>query len=110
MPKAFALTVFHRRRLNSDSQQLGLHVTSKQQATFLERSNTLRRKIKAWCDVQTLYIPGASVLRDNTKRELPIGAPEERVQDMELWLPSAINRQVPFERELEEIEYQLRFT
>jgi hypothetical protein len=101
--------VFHRRRLRYDNQHLGLHATSKQRATLLERSNALRRKINSWREVQSLYIPGASVLRDRAEREVPPDAPEERVEDMALLLPSTINRQIPIDSALEEYEYRLRF-
>jgi hypothetical protein len=59
--------------------------------------------------VQSLYIPGASVLRDRAERELPLDSPEERVEDMLLFLPSTINRQIPIDSTLEKFEYRLRF-
>ncbi|RDB15403.1 hypothetical protein Hypma_004550, partial [Hypsizygus marmoreus] len=50
-------------RLADDVSALGQHATSKQLATLAERSNQLCRKISAWTEGQTLYMPAAAQQR-----------------------------------------------
>lgn len=58
----------HRRRLGIDRGALSPHPTNTQLAKLLERSNALQRKITAWMEIQQVYMPGASVLRERDER------------------------------------------
>ncbi|KAG6838664.1 hypothetical protein C0991_009855, partial [Blastosporella zonata] len=64
------------RKLTADTVDLSTHPTAKQLPEALERSNQLRRKIAAWFNIQTLFIPEASrkrtqddILRDTTAHD-----------------------------------------
>ncbi|KAH0826244.1 hypothetical protein J3R83DRAFT_5708 [Lanmaoa asiatica] len=92
-------------RLRSDTEKLGSHATDQQKAKLLQRSNALMRRIEAWTDVQMLYIPRVVSLR--AKTSLGSGAVQSP-EHFHLWLPSALQRQIPCDRELEEIEWKLR--
>ncbi|KIK77166.1 hypothetical protein PAXRUDRAFT_393130 [Paxillus rubicundulus Ve08.2h10] len=94
------------RRLHADSGKLGLHATDQQKARMQERTNALVRHIEAWANVQVIYIPGVASIR---ARSLVNFKSALRPQDFNLWLPSALQRQVPCDTRLEEIEWKLRF-
>lgn len=63
------------------------------------------RHIEAWASVQTLYIPCVTSLRAKSSPE-----PEtiRKPEAFQLWLPSVLQRQVPCDVKLEEIEWKLR--
>ncbi|KAF8871631.1 hypothetical protein BD779DRAFT_1453711, partial [Infundibulicybe gibba] len=71
------------------------------------RSNVLRRKVLAWIVVQHLYIPGLSMVRQQTPDDLP-GHHDERFKVIDLYLPSSVPSHVLCDRRLPEIEWQLR--
>ncbi|OBZ77742.1 hypothetical protein A0H81_02190 [Grifola frondosa] len=48
------------RRLRVDAAALGQHATDLQRAKFMERQNTLLRKLEAWWEIQALYMPGVT--------------------------------------------------
>ncbi|KAF8137103.1 hypothetical protein EV363DRAFT_1156356 [Boletus edulis] len=93
------------RRLRADSEKQGIHATDQQKAKLLQRSNGLLRRIEAWTNVQTLYIPSVASLR--VKAALN-SEQVQRPESFRLWLPSALRRQVPCDVNLEEIEWKLR--
>ncbi|KAH9482438.1 hypothetical protein JR316_0004538 [Psilocybe cubensis] len=72
-------------RLALDISKLGAHSTNIQQTKILERSNSLKRRIDAWINIQHLYMPAVAALRarENLQAETPVA-----VQDIKLYLPS----------------------
>lgn len=71
-----------------------------------ERTNALMRRMEAWANVQVLYIPGVVSIR---ARSVVNSKSAPRPQDFNLWLPSALRRQVSYDMNLEEIEWKLCF-
>ena len=63
------------------------------------------RRVEAWTDVQMLYIPCIVFL--HVKTSLGSGVVQSP-EHFHLWLPSALQRQIPCDCELEEIEWKLR--
>lgn len=98
----------HRRRLKRDRAELGPHSTDRQHANIRERSNALLRKIKNWMSVQLLYNPQVAILRRHEVAAARIGAPALEPEDIQLWLPSAIDREIVCESSLQNYEWQLR--
>lgn len=92
-----------RRRLQFEGRKIGQHATDSQQATLLQRINSLRRRIDAWSRVQLLYMPCVSRLRSFDDI-----ATEQKVHDINLLLPSAIPAGLPCEQCLLEFEWVLR--
>ena len=80
-----------RHALALEVTKMGLHATNLQKAKFLERSNSLRRKIEAWISVQQLHIPSIAPLRfrDDAAAAKPVA-----VQDIKLFLPSFLPRSI----------------
>ncbi|RDB20624.1 hypothetical protein Hypma_012251 [Hypsizygus marmoreus] len=100
---------FIRRRLASDLSSLGQHATNKQLATMAERSNKLRRKIASWIDVQTLYMPAVALERAKRGASAnPDGVAPTKVQNVSLWLPSALLDVAPVDASLRLYEWKLR--
>ncbi|KAJ7279177.1 hypothetical protein C8J57DRAFT_1713062 [Mycena rebaudengoi] len=103
------------RVLGWDTASTGLHPTDNQRTALVERTSKLRRKIMSWMEIQVQFFPQVSKLRDledaaraRTSRTQPIQG--VRVQDLALWLPSAIQRQ-PSETcapDVLEYEYRMR--
>ncbi|KAJ7075957.1 hypothetical protein B0H15DRAFT_791204 [Mycena belliarum] len=101
------------RQLKFDQAATGLHPTLNQKRVMLERCSKLRRKILAWTDLQTLFMPELAVLRTAAieeraaaSRTKPIAG--DLVQDIALLMPSQIEREVVCLRELQEFELALR--
>ncbi|KAF8545886.1 hypothetical protein OG21DRAFT_1386139, partial [Imleria badia] len=69
-----------------------------------EQHNGLMNRIENWTDVQTLYIPCMVSLR--TKATCDAKA-TPKPENFCLWLPSALQHQVPCDVKLEEIEWKL---
>ena len=63
------------------------------------------RHIEAWASVQVLYIPCIASLRTKSSPESETIRKPEAFQ---LWLPSLVQRQVPCDVKLKEIEWKLR--
>lgn len=64
------------------------------------------KRIDAWSAVQTLYVPVIASLRAQEPLDpAMIRKPEE----VRLWLPSALPRQVPCDTRLRDIEWSLRY-
>ncbi|KAJ6608385.1 hypothetical protein B0H10DRAFT_2068058 [Mycena sp. CBHHK59/15] len=109
----------HQRTLGFDMAGMGLHPTDDQRRTMVERTSKLRRKIDSWAKQQQHFIPRVVWLR---KREDAVRArsaasqpvPGVKVQDIRLWLPSAImklagaKRRPHCTKEVQEFEYRLR--
>ncbi|KAJ7448813.1 hypothetical protein B0H11DRAFT_2247451 [Mycena galericulata] len=83
------------RTLKFDADASGLHPTDDQRRTMTERSSKLRRKIEVWMDTQTKFFPIVTKLREAEERTRKRGAkagvvPGIKVEEMALWLPSAM--------------------
>lgn len=88
---------------------LGNHPTAKQLATMAERSNTLRRRIAAWFDVQKVYTPEAEIQRlqhQMSATAIDGKAPTE-TYDIPLYLPSSLE-QSSCPSEIRDYEAKLR--
>ncbi|KAF9457802.1 hypothetical protein BDZ94DRAFT_1285142 [Collybia nuda] len=97
------------RRLSADIVGLGQLPTTKQLTNILERSNSLRRRIAAWTENQTLYMPHATQERiKHTYNGSPDGTASTRVTDIQLYLPSALSKDVVIDESLRIIEWKLR--
>ncbi|KAJ6607278.1 hypothetical protein B0H10DRAFT_1631100, partial [Mycena sp. CBHHK59/15] len=107
------------RALGFDIASTGLHPTADQRRTMLERTSKLRRKIFAWMEKQTPFMPRVAWLQDQedaararTTRTQPV--PGVKVHEIQLWLPSAMmarHQASDLEwctREVIEFEYRLR--
>lgn len=97
-----------RRRLSRDIASLGEHSTSLQRVRVAERSNSLRRKIEAWIELQTLYVPGVAALREAATNNVPDESPGFATQDIPLLLPSEIRRRALCDRRIQNYEWRLR--
>ncbi|KAF8149064.1 hypothetical protein B0H34DRAFT_734685 [Crassisporium funariophilum] len=95
------------RRLETDYKALGLHATDDQRAKWTVRSNTLRRKINSWIEVQQLYIPSLRLVRSRAA-EATQEQEERQVYDIPLLLPSSISSTLCDGR-LRDIEWRLRY-
>ncbi|KAJ7276586.1 hypothetical protein C8J57DRAFT_1061539, partial [Mycena rebaudengoi] len=104
------------RVLGWDTAATGLHPTDNQRTTLVERTSKLRRKIVTWMEIQEQFFPQVSRLRDledaaraRASRTQPIQG--VRVQDLALWLPSAIQKkagETPCAPDVLEYEYRMR--
>ncbi|KAJ6484283.1 hypothetical protein DFH09DRAFT_1252934 [Mycena vulgaris] len=101
------------RQLKFDQGVTGDHPTVKQKREMLERCSKTRRKILAWMDVQTSFMPEVAVLRSaaverraQESRLQPVAG--DLVQDMPLLLPSALEPGVACLPELQGFEFRLR--
>lgn len=71
------------------------------------RSNALQRKIDAWVDVQTLYMPAVASLRLRAQHD---DSPHNEVpEDFILYLPSQLDTATPCDPLLRQIEWRLRY-
>ncbi|KAF9549677.1 hypothetical protein CPC08DRAFT_769036 [Agrocybe pediades] len=86
-----------------------LSKTDHAKAQWTLRSNTLRRKINNWIEIQHLYIPGLVIHR----QKLAVAARENGIDipsyDINLFLPSEIPPSVACDGRLADIEFQLRY-
>lgn len=98
----------NRRRITVDYDSLGQHATDHAHTLIQNRANTLRRRIKTWIDVQQLYAPAVPQLRERAAASRSPDQPEERVDAIELWLPSKIPRRAPVDMRLFNLEWELR--
>jgi len=98
----------NRRKLQLDIESLGPHATALQQAKIQERTTALRKRITAWFEIQTLYIPGTTLLRAEEQYTQNRRSLEVEIYDVKLWLPSAIARRTACDRSLQEIEWVFR--
>jgi hypothetical protein len=87
---------------------LGLHATDLQLAKLHERSNVLRRHIKAWVKVQQLYMPETAFLHEADERSATDDPSAIGAEDLRLYLPSQLPRRVNCSPSLLEFEWQLR--
>ncbi|KAJ7576448.1 hypothetical protein C8J56DRAFT_800049, partial [Mycena floridula] len=93
--------------LQYDTKDLGPHSSLQQRTKIIERSTTLRRRIKSWFEVQAIYVPGISLLRacDATHSVMTEGLPDCNAK---LWLPSEIGSLLPCDPKLQKYEWDLR--
>lgn len=110
----FILSMFidiSRRRLAIDIADLGLHATDIQRMKVQVRTNTLRRRITSWTDIQHLYIPTLRIVRARLEANLPTGQHEEPAHSVPLFLPSSITprSRVACDVRLSQMEWDLRF-
>lgn len=98
-----------RRRLAEDFKALGLHPTSKQIASLVERSNHLRRRIANWIELQEQCMPEARITRQRDAKAKPDGIAPHKPQDIPLHLPSSYKFRIPLQQpDLREYELRLR--
>lgn len=91
-----------------DADRPAPHATNLQKSKLLERTTGLRRRVAAWIEVQALFIPGTVQLRAKLARDAPASAPEVKVWDIDLWLPSAMHPDAACDQHLQEYEWQIR--
>ena len=104
----FVLTLLLiRRRLKLDTDALGLHATDDQKRKIQIRATTLQRKIFSWMDVQQLYMPSARIARLEAQERSDHDT-EEKVEDIELWLPSVLPKKHSCDIRLRQMEWRLR--
>lgn len=107
-PHLLALSECSRRRLAVDIAALGAHATDLQLAKLCERSNVLRRRIKAWIKVQQLYAPETAFLRKADERSAAPHSPETVAEAIQLYLPSQVPLTMKGNPALPEFEWQLQ--
>ncbi|KAF9544501.1 hypothetical protein CPC08DRAFT_770046 [Agrocybe pediades] len=97
------------KQLRLKDKGLGAHLTDSQRTNVRLASNALRRRIKAWIEVEHLYIPATSRIRAQAQARV---SEEKRNEpepyDIPLLLPSSLPATVSCDRRLLEMEYQLR--
>ena len=86
---------------------MGTHSTSLQRAKILERSNSLRRRVDAWIDIQHLYVPALASIRLRSDQEG--GGKPPAVHDVDLYLPSQIHDTIHCDVLLLRYEWALRY-
>lgn len=96
-----------------DQAATGMHPTIGQKRVMLERCSKARRKILAWMDTQTMFMPEVAVLRaaaavkhSEESGVRPVAG--ELVQDIALLMPSELDAGVPCLVELQDYEFRLR--
>ncbi|KAJ6529050.1 hypothetical protein DFH09DRAFT_1412508 [Mycena vulgaris] len=101
------------RQLKFDQAATGNHPTIQQKRVMLERCSKTRRKILAWMDMQTTFMPEVGVLRAaaaekraEEARLKPVAG--DLVQDLPLLMPSALDVSVACLPELQLFELRLR--
>lgn len=87
---------------------LGAHATDNQLAKVQQNTNTLRRKIESWQDIQLLYMPFVSCLRAD-EASLHSSAEPIQVEAMALWLPSSVKSRTQSPPHLLRYEWKLRY-
>ncbi|OJA09031.1 hypothetical protein AZE42_11088 [Rhizopogon vesiculosus] len=87
---------------------LGAHATDNQLAKVQQHTNTLRRKIELWQDIQLLYMPFISCLRAE-ETSLRLSTEPIPVEAMALWLPSTAISRTPSPPHLLRYEWKLRY-
>lgn len=98
---------------------MGLHPTDDQRRSIVERTSKVRRKIETWMECQERFIPHVTWLRKREDEARALSArtqpiPGVKVQEMALWMPSALMRLARGRRgehctkEVQEYEYRLR--
>ncbi|KAJ7150169.1 hypothetical protein C8R43DRAFT_1128212 [Mycena crocata] len=109
----------HQRTLAFDMADMGQHPTDDQRRGMIERTSKLRRKIESWMKQQERFIPRCKWLRRwehqarvRAARTQP--CPGVKVQNISLWLPSAMMKQPRAKhrsdvtKEVQKFEYRLR--
>lgn len=86
---------------------LGVHATDHQLAKAQQHTNSLRRKIESWQDIQLLYMPFVSLLRASEEPCSP--ASSTPVEAFQLWLPSAVGPDTQCAIQLRTLEWKLRY-
>ncbi|KAK7464179.1 hypothetical protein VKT23_006345 [Stygiomarasmius scandens] len=87
------------RRLRYDTKQLNAHSTDRAKYKIIERANSLRRHIDAWCAAQATLFPKAPSIRGSRIKKT----------DIPLLLPSDILRDCTCSPEALDIQWQLEF-
>jgi hypothetical protein len=103
-----AKQLMNRHHLAADISQLGPHSSNLQHAKILECSNTLRRKIDAWTDIQHLYFPFIAALP--LRADQQGGGKPASVQNFDLHLPASLIGKYVIRKNFLETEWRLRFT
>ncbi|KAG6838530.1 hypothetical protein C0991_010870, partial [Blastosporella zonata] len=97
-------------KLAADTAELGLHPTETQLSGLLEQLNQLRRKIAAWIETQTLFMPEAAQERARAAQKGGVdGSAGVKVYNIPLWLPLALlEKGLKVGLELQQYEWKLR--
>ncbi|RDB15508.1 hypothetical protein Hypma_004165 [Hypsizygus marmoreus] len=96
------------RSIKVETSKLWLHAQDRQKTRLQLRNNALSRKIVVWTQRQQLYIPAVVVLRRMDAQTEQNRTSPVPVHEYPLWLPSQIKSQVPFDKRLADIEWDLR--
>ncbi|KAG1789189.1 uncharacterized protein HD556DRAFT_1433840 [Suillus plorans] len=80
--------------LRQDILALGAHPTDLQRSKIQDRTNTLKRKVDQWCQIQLLYMPSASHVR-TTHNSSAAALSEEKAHKINLFLPSELKSHAP---------------
>ncbi|KAL4259471.1 CxC2-like cysteine cluster KDZ transposase-associated domain-containing protein [Pleurotus pulmonarius] len=91
-------------RLANDAKALGISATEQQRSQLIERRSRLQRRIVAWSQIQSLYMPGVASLRSSADESS--STPAESVQ---LFLPSAVIASISCNKKLAGYEWRLRY-
>ncbi|KAG1883671.1 hypothetical protein F4604DRAFT_1878922 [Suillus subluteus] len=95
------------RRLSFGIEALGAHTTDNQLAKVQQHTNTLRRKINTWQDVQLLYMPFVSCL--HASEESTHSSSElTPVEAIWLWLPSTVSSIAQCSTQLRRFEWMFK--
>ncbi|KAL4259108.1 hypothetical protein AB1N83_010863 [Pleurotus pulmonarius] len=73
-----------------------------QRSQLIERRSRLQRRIIAWCQLQSLYMPGVLSLRDSAHEN-----PSPLAESVHLFLPSAVIANNPCDKKLAGYEWRL---
>ncbi|KAK7442561.1 hypothetical protein VKT23_016159 [Stygiomarasmius scandens] len=93
------------RRLRYDTKQLGLHSTDRARYKIVERANSLRRHLDAWCAAQATLFPKVPSIRASLAKKNNSNA----ATDIPLLLPSDILRDCACSSEALDIQWQLEY-
>ncbi|OAX31006.1 hypothetical protein K503DRAFT_704426, partial [Rhizopogon vinicolor AM-OR11-026] len=91
------------RRISKLADGLGVHATDMQRGSLQLQRNALHRRIEVWRKAQVLYMPVVQVMLSEARLSRPL----ENAEDMQLFLPSALQVRTCDER-LRCNEWELR--
>lgn len=91
-------------RLVNDTKALGASATEQQRSQLIERRSRLQRRIFAWCQLQSLYMPGVVSLRNSVNESA-----SPLAEAFNLFLPSAVIGTNSCDKKLAGYEWRLRY-
>lgn len=99
---------YYRIRLKADAKALDSSATALQLSKIEERKNALRQKLKAWTDIQRVYMPAVSVSRAHDEQATADKPKEIPPWKIPLYLPSSLARRFRTDPKLIAYEFRLR--